>query len=101
MEEYRDKLEKIIELFLLACSTLAILITIGILLSVIFESNRFFSTIPLKVIPSKGDHPHLYNKSFLFTVCFLSKSIITKSAKNPSLISVSYTHLTLPTKRIV
>lgn len=43
----RDKLEKIIELFLLACSTLAILITIGILLSVIFESNRFFSTIPL------------------------------------------------------
>ena len=43
----RDRLEKIIELFLLACSTLAILITIGILLSVIFESNRFFSTIPL------------------------------------------------------
>ncbi len=43
----RDKLEKIIELFLLACSTLAILITIGILLSVIFESNRFFSSIPI------------------------------------------------------
>jgi len=43
----RDNLEKIIELFLLACSTLAILITIGILLSVIFESNRFFSSIPI------------------------------------------------------
>jgi phosphate transport system permease protein len=43
----RDKLEKIIELFLLACSTLAILVTIGIVLSVIFESNRFFSAIPI------------------------------------------------------
>ena len=43
----RDKLEKIIELFLLACSTLAILVTIGIVLSVIFEANRFFSAIPI------------------------------------------------------
>jgi len=43
----RDKLEKIIELFLLACSTLAVLVTIGIVLSVIFESNRFFSAIPI------------------------------------------------------
>ena len=43
----RENLEKIIELFLLDCSTLAILITIGILLSVIFESNRFFSSIPI------------------------------------------------------
>ena len=43
----RDKVEKIIELFLLVCSTLAILITVGIFLSVIFESNRFFESIPL------------------------------------------------------
>ena len=43
----RDKLEKIIELFLLACSTLAVLVTIGIVLSVIFESNKFFSAIPI------------------------------------------------------
>ena len=43
----RDKLEKIIELFLLACSTLAVLVTIGIVLSVIFESNKFFSTVPI------------------------------------------------------
>ena len=43
----RDKVEKIIELFLLVCSSLAILITVGIFLSVIFESNRFFESIPL------------------------------------------------------
>ena len=43
----RDKLEKIIELFLLACSTLAVLVTIGIVLSVIFESNKFFSAVPI------------------------------------------------------
>ena len=43
----REKLEKIIELFLLICSSVAILITIGIFLSVIFESNRFFSTVPV------------------------------------------------------
>ena len=43
----RDKVEKIIELFLLFCSSLAILITVGIFLSVIFESNRFFESIPL------------------------------------------------------
>ena len=43
----RDKVEKVIELFLLVCSSLAILITVGIFLSVIFESNRFFESIPL------------------------------------------------------
>ena len=43
----RDKVEKIVELFLLVCSSLAILITVGIFLSVIFESNRFFESIPL------------------------------------------------------
>ena len=38
----RDNLEKLIQYFLLGCSTLAILITIGIFLSVIFESNKFY-----------------------------------------------------------
>jgi phosphate transport system permease protein len=31
----------------LACSTLAVLVTIGIVLSVIFESNKFFSAVPI------------------------------------------------------
>ena len=43
----RDNVEKIIKIFLFACSSLAILITIGIFLSVIFESNRFFNAIPI------------------------------------------------------
>ena len=43
----RDSLEKIVQYFLLGCSTLAILITIGIFLSVIFESHKFFSIIPI------------------------------------------------------
>ena len=43
----RDHLEKIIEYFLLCCSSIAILITIGIFLSVVFESNRFFESIPI------------------------------------------------------
>lgn len=43
----RDKVEKFIELFLLFCSSLAILITVGIFLSVIFESSKFFESIPL------------------------------------------------------
>jgi len=43
----RDNLEKIIKLFLLSCSSLAILVTIGIFLSVIFESQKFFNTIPI------------------------------------------------------
>ena len=41
----RDHLEKIIEYFLLCCSSIAILITIGIFLSVVFESNKFFESI--------------------------------------------------------
>lgn len=43
----RDNLEKLIKLFLLSCSSLAILVTIGIFLSVIFESQKFFNTIPI------------------------------------------------------
>ena len=43
----REKFEKIVEIFLLICSSVAILITVGILLSVIFEANRFFSMVPI------------------------------------------------------
>ena len=43
----RENFERIIQYFLLTCSTLAILITIGIILSVLFESNRFFNTISI------------------------------------------------------
>ena len=42
----REKFEGLVEIFLLACSSVAILITVGILLSVIFEANRFFSMVP-------------------------------------------------------
>ena len=43
----RENFERIIQYFLLTCSTLAILITIWIILSVLFESNRFFNTISI------------------------------------------------------
>jgi len=43
----RENFERIIQYFLITCSTLAILITIGIILSVLFESNRFFNTISI------------------------------------------------------
>ena len=42
----REKFEGLVEIFLLVCSSVAILITVGILLSVIFEANRFFSMVP-------------------------------------------------------
>jgi len=43
----RNSVERIFEWALLACSTLAIFTTIGILLSVLFESIRFFQQIPI------------------------------------------------------
>ena len=42
----RVKVEKIFNFFLLICSIVAILTTIGIVLSLLFESLRFFKTIP-------------------------------------------------------
>ena len=42
----RNQVEKIISVFLVASSTLAIFITIGIILSVLFESIRFFKAVP-------------------------------------------------------
>ncbi len=43
----RNHVEKLIYYLLVACSTLAIFTTIGIVLSVLYESIRFFKIIPL------------------------------------------------------
>jgi len=43
----RNHVEKIIKYLLIACSTLAIFTTIGIVLSVLYEATRFFKTIPM------------------------------------------------------
>ena len=43
----RNHVERVIYYLLIACSTLAIFITIGIVMSVLYESIRFFKIIPL------------------------------------------------------
>jgi len=43
----RNAVESIIKLFLIVCSSIAILTTIGIVLSVLFESIRFFQAVPV------------------------------------------------------
>lgn len=43
----RTSVERVFMLFLLGCSTLAILTTIGIVFSVLFESIRFFQIVPI------------------------------------------------------
>src|SRR5262249_5514706 len=43
----RNRVEGIFELLLLACSTVAIFTTIGIVLSVLFEAIRFFNHVPV------------------------------------------------------
>ncbi len=43
----RTKVESAFKFFLLACSCIAILTTVGIVLSVLFESLRFFQAVPL------------------------------------------------------
>ena len=42
----RNKVEKIVRFFLISCSSLAILTTVGIVFSVLFESIQFFRKIP-------------------------------------------------------
>ena len=42
----RNQVEKTIDILLVACSSIAILTTIGIVLSLVFESIRFFGQIP-------------------------------------------------------
>ena len=43
----RNEFEKGLKLFLLACSIIAVLTTVGIVLSVLFESIRFFKAVPI------------------------------------------------------
>ncbi len=43
----RNRVESIFEALLLACSTVAIFTTIGIVLSVLFEAVRFFNSVPV------------------------------------------------------
>jgi phosphate transport system permease protein len=43
----RNQVEGILTLILIACSTLAIFITIGIILSVLYEAIRFFRAVPV------------------------------------------------------
>ncbi|MEJ2514724.1 MAG: phosphate ABC transporter permease subunit PstC [Gammaproteobacteria bacterium] len=43
----RNRVEGVVKFFLIACSTLAIFTTIGIVLSVLFESIRFFQRVPV------------------------------------------------------
>jgi phosphate transport system permease protein len=43
----RNSVERIVELLLLGCSTLAVFVTVGIVISVLYESVRFFSAVPL------------------------------------------------------
>ena len=42
----RNSVEQIVERLLLACSTVAVFVTIGIVLSVVYESLRFFHAVP-------------------------------------------------------
>jgi phosphate transport system permease protein len=42
----RNRVERVITVFLVACSTVAILTTVGIVLSLIFEASRFFLRVP-------------------------------------------------------
>jgi phosphate transport system permease protein len=43
----RHVVERIVRIFLILCSVVAILITLGIILSLIFESLRFFRQVPI------------------------------------------------------
>lgn len=43
----RNHVEKVIEILLIACSTLAVFTTIGIVLSVLYEAIRFFKIVPV------------------------------------------------------
>nr|VFJ45897.1 MAG: phosphate ABC transporter membrane protein 1, PhoT family [Candidatus Kentron sp. FW]VFJ46698.1 MAG: phosphate ABC transporter membrane protein 1, PhoT family [Candidatus Kentron sp. FW] len=43
----RNRVERIVKIFLIASSTIAIFTTIGIVLSVLFEAMRFFNAVPI------------------------------------------------------
>jgi len=43
----RNRVESVVKGFLIACSTIAIFTTVGIVFSVLFESARFFKSVPI------------------------------------------------------
>lgn len=43
----RNRIESVIKLFLIICASIAIFATVGIVLSVLFESIRFFKVVPV------------------------------------------------------
>ncbi len=43
----RNRVESVLKGFLIACSTIAIFTTVGIVFSVLFESARFFQSVPI------------------------------------------------------
>jgi phosphate transport system permease protein len=43
----RNKVEKVVTVFLVACASFAVFTTVGIVLSVLFEAVRFFTAVPL------------------------------------------------------
>ncbi len=43
----RDRLERLIKAFMIICSTAAVLVTVGIILSLVFETIRFFALVPV------------------------------------------------------
>ena len=43
----RNSVEGVVEFLLMACSTLAIFVTVGIVLSVLYEALRFFGAVPV------------------------------------------------------
>jgi phosphate transport system permease protein len=43
----RNRVESIVQIILIVCSTISILTTIGIVLSLLFESLRFFAQVPI------------------------------------------------------
>lgn len=43
----RNHVERFVEILLIACATLAVFTTIGIVLSILYEANRFFKIVPI------------------------------------------------------
>jgi phosphate transport system permease protein len=44
----RARVERVVRMALLLCSTLAVLVTVGIVLSLVFETGRFFDRVPAR-----------------------------------------------------
>ena len=68
----RNLVEQLVKYLLIACSCLAILTTIGIVLSVLFEAIRFFKAVPLTEFlfglqwsPQMAIRRHVFNFSYV------------------------------------